>query len=167
MTKMEVVHKEEINDDESCGCDKPALARKIQAQIQRNTFWKMKYIEVYCMQCQSCKWEGPDMEEEIKFQGGPNFFVRHKILIMVTLLLSAVGYLLWFHGVPFHWALSPLYANFFFMFGGIVLNKRQEYMEREAWRMYVDKYGNKRGNIPAHVRMLHKKMNERGIKIQI
>ena len=92
-----------------------------------------------------------------------NVLTPHKILFAVFMLLSGIVYY-FFGWIPVICAFSIHLILFLISYYKHIIRRN---MKEKAWDRYVSKYGNKKGNIPYHVKLRHLKMIKEGKEIKI
>lgn len=92
-----------------------------------------------------------------------NVLTPHKILLAVFMLLSGIVYY-FFGWIPAMFVFSIHVILFLISYYKHIIRRK---MNEKAWERYVEKYGNKKGNIPYGVRLRHLKMIKEGKEIKI
>lgn len=92
-----------------------------------------------------------------------NILTPHKILLASFLFLSGLAYY-FFGWIP---AISILLVHAALFITSYYKYSIRRKMNEKAWDRYVEKYGNKKGNIPYGVRLRHLKMIKEGKEIKI
>ena len=92
-----------------------------------------------------------------------NVLTPHKILLAAFLLLSGLAYY-FFGWIP---AISILLVHAVLFITSYYKYSVRRKMNEKVWDRYVEKYGNKKGNIPYDVKLRHLKMIKDGKEIKI
>jgi uncharacterized membrane protein YbaN (DUF454 family) len=92
-----------------------------------------------------------------------NVLTPHKILLAVFMLLSGIVYY-FFGWIP---AISILLVHAVLFITSYYKYSVRRKMNEKVWDRYVEKYGNKKGNIPYDVKLRHLKVIKEGKEIKI
>ena len=114
----------------------------------------MKQIHIY---------KKPTRLEYIKLFLKENIFTAQKIGFVIASLLSWIFY----YFIPIAFALIPIYIHVLLWAISYYQYSIKRKKDETVWDKYVSRYGNKKGEIPADVRMRHKKMISEGKQISL